>query len=183
MLKLAGLLAALWSTPGFATSVLQIDLEAHVQASTAVVEGRVVGATQHPGEPGTRPFTITEVQVTRVVYGTAPDVIAVRQMGGTFDGRTGRIVGDGSLQQGERVVLFLREWDDGFWYLTALGQSVYYVLGDGDDAPVERDLSGLDLLEWNPDGGPRPVDATIDPYLDTLSRLEKAVRSAGGGVR
>ncbi|MBW1878446.1 MAG: hypothetical protein JRJ84_08800, partial [Deltaproteobacteria bacterium] len=119
MLILAGLLAAmvLWSPPSHAATVLQLDLEAHLQASTAVVEGRVVGATQHFGEPGTRPYTSTEIQVDQVLYGTAPDVLAVRQAGGTYDGVTSRIVGDGSLKQGERVVLFLREWDDGYWYL------------------------------------------------------------------
>jgi hypothetical protein len=185
MLILAGLLAAtgLWSPPSHAASVLQLDLEAHLQASTTVVEGWVVGTTQHFGEPGRRPYTTTDVQVDQVLYGHAPDVVTIRQEGGTYDGVTARIVGDGSLHQGERVVLFVKEWDDGYWYLTALAQSVYHVQGEEEGAPVERDLSGLDLLQWAPGGGPEHIEATVDPYLDTLSRLRDAVRAAGGGVR
>jgi len=177
--------AVLWSPPARATTMLQLDLEAHVLRSTAVVEGRVSGRGVEVSEQTGRPHTFTRIDVGEVLAGVAPPALVVRQFGGAVgETRTG-ISGDATLEEGERVVLFLREGaepgDEGFWFLTALGQSAYHVLGEGPDAPVRRDVVGMELVERTPEGGLQPADETPNAEVHTLADLRKAIAAVSGG--
>jgi hypothetical protein len=176
---------ALWAPRAHATTMLQLDLEEHVLISSAVVEGRVSRQIVRVSEETGRPTTVSQVDVDRVLHGAAPETLLLRQLGGTLgETRTG-ISGDATLEAGERVVLFVKQGvehgDEGFWFLTALGQSAYHVLGEGPDAPVRRDILQMDLLYRAPGGTLRPADATPDAHLDTLADLREAIAAASGG--
>ncbi|MBW1879870.1 MAG: hypothetical protein JRJ84_16025, partial [Deltaproteobacteria bacterium] len=132
-----------------------------------------------------RPNTFTRVDVEQVQHGTATAALIIRQLGGTLGETHTGISGDATLEKGERIVLFVKEGvergDEGFWFLTALGQSAYHVLGEGPDAPVRRNTDGMDLLVRASSGGLQPADSTPDATVDTLTDLRKAIAAVSGG--
>jgi hypothetical protein len=171
VLALAALETALGAGHAFATTVRVVEIPEHVARSELVVEGRVVGRAQAQAD-GHELLDWT-IAVDRTLHATAgsPREVVVRQLGPSRV-----VVGDGRLAVGDRVVLFLRRGPHDRFYLTALAQSVFQVLGSGDHAPVARDLSGLALLRQDASGAfvPSPPDASIT----TLAALRRAVAEA-----
>mgnify|MGYP000049768958 CR=1 FL=1 len=96
------------AVPAFGTSVLRVDTATHLLDSSAVVEG-VVGVAKQSVDPATgRPVTDTTVRVDGVLWGSAAKGdLVVRQHKGSVEGMSFRIPGDGELEPGQRVVLFL----------------------------------------------------------------------------
>ncbi len=84
-------------------------------------------------------MTRTELTITQPLKGGAADkggskMIVLEQMGGTYNGKTQRLLGDAKLSPGEDAVVFLRAGDKGRWHLTALALSAYHVDKEGHGA-------------------------------------------------
>lgn len=159
-----------------ATTVVRLDMRAHLADSTAVLDVRVQDTATVLGKDG-RVYTDTRLEVLRQWLGPAPEVVTVRQAGGTLQGVTHRLLGDGTLQTGERAVVFVRKHIDGRWYLTALAQSVYHVLDDSADPAVVRYLDGLTMVQRDPQGRLAAVSKPIEESA-TLSQLSDAIARA-----
>jgi hypothetical protein len=160
------------SPAAHATTVVALDVEEQALLSDAIVHARVLGAD--PVRTPTAAYIDTRLQITEVLAGTAPAEITIRQMGGVHDGVRVHVPGDATLVPGGQVVAFVREVE-GRWYLTAMGQSVWTVTDPAaSDAPVERDLKGVAVLERALDGSLREPTQSL-PVYTTLSELRTAV--------
>lgn len=158
----------LWPAAASATTVRALAIGEHVQLSHLVIEGRVVAQTV--AQSGGHSFVDSTIAVDRALVGNAPRELRVRQLGPDRI-----VVGDGRLEVGDRVVVFLRRGPNDRFYLTALAQSVYQVLGSGDSAPVARDLDGLSLVRFDAQGN---LVAAIPEAPPTLDALRRAIAEA-----
>jgi hypothetical protein len=171
----AGLLAC---TSAFATSVVLLDLETHLSESTAVVEA-VVGSSRTSLDPRTeRPVTDVSLDVTSVLYGSAPIALTIRQLKGRVGDTELHFPGAGHLVEGTRVLLFVVH-AEGHWWLTALAQSVYEVSGQGKDALAVRHLDELHLFYRDPDLGVLPIGPLEEPPT-RLTALRTRIRVVEG---
>lgn len=168
--------------PAHATTMLLMSLEDQVAEATAVFEGEVLSAAATWDATRGRPHLDTVVRVDRVLAGTAPATVQIRQVKGSIQGREVRIAGDGELTPGERVVVLAHRAGDGRWYLVAMAQSVFHVLGDGPEAPVRRDLGGVFLHELSPKGGTVPISSSPLAGVDDLTALRAAIAHASEGL-
>ena len=160
-----------------ATTVIQLDLVQHLKDSTAVIEAQVGETAQGIDAATGRPFTDTQLRVDRVLFGQAPDSLAIRQHKGTIDGKVHAIIGDGELEPGSNVLLFVMKHTDNRWYLTALAQSVYTIVGSGPDAKVERSLDSLVFMERDAQGRLIPAHPKDEKDLN-LGRLRGLISEA-----
>ena len=133
-----------------ATSALYLSEKEQAVQSTAVVVARVFERTPIQVENHRRPMQQTRLLIDEVLYGQAPNEIQLVQIGGTRDGISTTLPGDGVLHKGDRAVLFLRQ-EQGKWYLTALGQSVYYLVERNNQTHLAQDLQ-LNLYKRDGDG-------------------------------
>jgi hypothetical protein len=143
---LAGAMAAALaatSPAADATTMLLLSREELVQRSTVVARVRVGKAMTSTSDDGASIVTRTELQVMDTLKGIAPPSLMLRQIGGTYQGKTQRVLGDGTLREGEEAVVFLRVDGAGVATLTALALSVYHVDAAGF---VRRDVDGLSLM-------------------------------------
>jgi hypothetical protein len=125
--------------PAGATSALYLSEKEQAVQSTAVVVARVFERTPIDVEVHRRPMQQTRLLIDEVLYGQAPHEVELVQIGGTRDGISTTLPGDGVLHKGDRAVLFLRQ-EQGKWYLTALGQSVYYLVERNNQTHLAQDL-------------------------------------------
>lgn len=162
-----------------ATTALLLSREELTERSTAI--GRVVvgRATTRESDDGTSIITRTELTFTQCLKGACGKTAVVEQVGGTFNGKTQRILGDGHLQPGEDAVVFLSAGqgrDSGVSFLTALALSVYHVDAHG---MAQRDLEGLGLMRRR-DGRVEPIE--VDEKPEPVEKLmTEVVRLAKGG--
>lgn len=112
-----------------ATSALYLTDVEQARQSTAVVLASV-GTVTPAAHPTYRIVTHTTIKVDEVLLGNAPAELKIEQIGGTLNGVTVFVPGDAVLEPGEKVVLFLRQVDGG-WYLTAMEQSRYQLRKQG----------------------------------------------------
>ena len=156
-----------------------LDLDTHLEDSTAVVEV-VVGAHRTSFDASTlRPVTDTRVTVVEHVWGHAPSTFDVRQLKGKVGDVELLFPGSGELTEGARLLLFLVE-AEGHWWLTALAQSVYEVSGVGPDAMAVRQLDELNLFIRDPDLGVIPVGKLESPPT-RLADLKARIVATGKG--
>lgn len=160
------------STVAHATSMIAVTVEEMAEESDALVQAVVGRRTVLPTARGL--YTDSVLTVERVLGGTAPDTIRVRQIGGTLGDQAERIAGDARLVPGQRIVAFVRQVD-GRWYFTALGQSVWHVTGEGPDASVHRDVQASELLKRDVAGRVVLADESLPEYA-TLGELLHACR-------
>jgi hypothetical protein len=172
------LLALLAASTAQATSALALSTPEQAALSAAVVLATVGSATQEVHPTLQRPVTVTELRIERVLLGSAPAAVAVRQWRGELDGRSSFIPGDPELYPGVRLVVFLRQVD-GRWFLTALSQSVFRV-GSGADPSLEREVD-VALFTRAADGRLLPLEQPLDEpsRLSSLEAVLSGVRPRG----
>ena len=192
MLVWVGLGSSVWSTTMIYRSVDEL-----AEMSDRVVRGTVLDHHTFWSDDG-QMYTDWSLQIEEVLSGAPVSALTVRQMGGELDGYAIHIPGDASLEDGEHVVVFLREID-GIHYLTALGQSKLSVSLQGDlgipndpieyeqpgisriDATLVRDLTGIAFFRPSEDGGDL---YGLGNEILTLSELrDRVAESNEGGVR
>ncbi len=171
----AGLFVLLAAPAAQATSALYVTDVEQAKLSTAVVVATVGQSRFEMSKQYETPITLTEVSVDEVLHGTAPKAVTIEQMGGTVGKISTYIPGDARLEQGTKVVLFLRNVEGG-WYLTALEQSQYVVV----NGELRRTLTSGIFIR-NPEGHlvefKEPSDApakTIDTLKRDLATLKGA---------
>jgi hypothetical protein len=154
-----------------ATSALAFTVPEMAQLSAAVVVGTIGGSRQEVHPAYLRPVTVTSVAVDRVLAGSAPTTLNIRQWRGTLDGRSSVVPGDPSLEPGDRALFFLRQVD-GQWFLTALSQSLFS-MGSEADPLLRRDVQ-VALFLRAPTGELSRLAEPL-PAPTTLSALEAAL--------
>lgn len=179
LLLVIALLGLLLAPPASATSVVELDLATHIAESTAVVEATVGVPRVTVDEETQRPTTHTPLTVTAVLAGSAPAQLEISQHKGRVGDRELLFPGDGALEPGSVVVVFVVQ-AEGRWWLTALSQSVYTVTGVGDAAAATRQLAGLVFFERDPvKGNVVPAQRAV-PTTTTLGILRESIAAAKG---
>src|SRR5262245_25046872 len=122
----SALVALLFAGTARATVVLEQTRAQLVDRSDLVVRATVVSQRSAWNADHTQIVTLTRLRVAAYYKGTGLQELTLRQFGGTVDGISSTVPGDGRLTQGADTVLFLRR-GDGVVFLTALAQAVYRV--------------------------------------------------------
>lgn len=163
------------STPADATMAVLLSREELVHKSMAVVRVTVGRSTTQESEDGASIVTRTELSVKQLLKGSGVEKIVIEQIGGTFNGKTQRVLGDARLTPGEDAVVFLRSGKGGRWNFTALALSVYHVDAGG---LARRSLDGLSLVKRRA-GTLVPMSAIPDEVETVESLMTDVVRIAG----
>jgi hypothetical protein len=127
-LILVSLLLAL-AVPLSASQFIEMSFDQVARESRFAIRGQVVDTWSAWDSSHEVIYTYANVRVTRYFgEATGPDMLVVREVGGTVDGYTQEAVGFPAIRRGENVVLFLSEWDDGSEYrIHAFNQGKYLV--------------------------------------------------------
>lgn len=163
------LLGLLGPAEARATVMVELPRAELVQTADLVVRCVVGAQTVRWNEDQSRILTLSRLTVQAYLKGRGPSELVLRQFGGTLDGLTLTVPGDGHLSPGQEVVLFLRQ-GAGVVYLTAMAQSVYLVT----QGVVRRDLHDVSFAAPGPRGGLVPVEPPQEAD-ETLRHLEEAV--------
>lgn len=106
--------------PAAATTLVRMSLSQLAQASSAIVQGRVVAQTTRTDAGGTRVYTYTTVQTEKALKGQPPATITIQQPGGTVGNFHVRVPGTALLRPETQYVLFLEQ---------ATGAGAYHLVG------------------------------------------------------
>ena len=208
LVTLALVLGMLGAAPGAvsATTMVYASVEDLTEASTWVVDARVVDARVFEGEHG-RTTTHWTLRVVEVVHGAPVEELVVEQWAGELDGIVSHIPGDVRITLGERAIFFLRGDDPQRLFFTAMGQSKYGLVGPGPgdvlpslearsllfapgalrgvvqtligvDPEVERTLDDIAFVQE--EGGQAPLFHMHDPEVLRRSELLRRVRAVQG---
>lgn len=164
-----------------ATVMVRLSRETQVAQSDLVVRVTALSATTRWNEDGTRPLTLTRLAVREYLKGSGPTELTLRQFGGTVDGETMSVPGDGHLRAGAEYVVFLRQ-GIGVVYLTAMAQSVYAIVPSQPGAvpqvpQVRRDLTDVAFVAPDARGALVATEAPDEPP-EPLAHLVETVAAA-----
>jgi hypothetical protein len=170
MRRLAALVLLGWPLLGLAAEVRAASVEALARSSDLVVRGQVERRTARWSEDGRRIFTFVEVRPTSTWKGRAPATVTVLVPGGVV-GRIGqRVDGSPAMEDGEEVVLFLRQAESATWRVQGLAQGKFRIEG----SVARPELSGTAVT---PGPAPGAGERLAEPMA--LEELERRVRGAG----
>ncbi len=165
-----------------ATIARYLPLEEHLALSSLVVRARVGAHVFKDGADG-RPRQETTLQILETFKGRngAGTRVIVRQMRGPVGEGFLAIPGDPELREGDEIVVFLRTDGGGVHFLTAMAQSKWDVLRDGEHATLRREIKGTAFYV---DDDPRKV---IEPSVEApvplpvFAETVRSILAAGGG--
>ncbi|WP_437622955.1 hypothetical protein [Sorangium sp. So ce1151] len=169
-------------TTADATTAVLLSREELVLRSATIARVIVGRSFTAESDDGRSIVTRTELTLTQPLKGGeagkggAAKVLLLEQIGGTYNGKTQRVLGDAKLSPGEDAVVFLRPGDKGRWHLTALALSVYHVDAKG---LARRSLEGLQLVRRS-GGALMPVPVPAEEIEPVESLMTDVVRIAGG---
>ena len=146
---------ALLALPLSASQFVQLSFDQVARESTYVVRGTVEHTWSQWDDAHQVIYTYATVRVHRY-FGetTGPDLLTVREVGGTVDGYRQEAIGFPEIRRGESVVFFLAPVEDGSAFrIHAYNQGKFLV----------RDRNGIDVL-------------TEDPVKQGEARLERPDR-------
>ncbi|WP_437307103.1 hypothetical protein [Sorangium sp. So ce388] len=163
-----------------ATTAVLLSREELVLRSATVARVIVGRSFTTESDDGRSIVTRTELTLTQPLKGGeakgGAKVLLLEQIGGTYNGKTQRVLGDARLTPGEDAVVFLRPGDKGRWHLTALALSVYHVDAKG---LARRSLEGLELVRRS-GGALVPIQVPAEEIEPVESLMTDVVRIAGG---
>lgn|GEM_PF-4104553 len=166
VILLAGLLV-LTAVPNMSQSAIVrgFSLQELAREAHNVVIGTVEGARSFYNDDGSVIYTHYTVEVERSVKGLAPAIIEVRLMGGSVGDRELIVAGNPRIENGERVLLFLRDQLD-FYTLVGMSQGKWSV----------REFDGRTMAFRGsvpqPPSVPQPIPSLLEGELP-LSELLK----------
>jgi Ig-like domain CHU_C associated len=111
----------------------------------AVVTATVLGSAARPAADGMI-YTDHRLRVEQVLKGDAATEIVVAEAGGFLNGRGVVIAGAPEYAAGERVLLFLRQRDDGTYHTASMSLGKYRFDGE----LLVRDAHGIETLAGDP---------------------------------
>jgi hypothetical protein len=169
---LAALILGGLATPASATTAIFFPREELVQMSATIARVTVGKAVTSESDDRTAIVTRTEVEVKQFLKGSGQTKFVVEQIGGTYNGKTQRLLGDAYLRPGEDAVVFLVFGDQGRMNYAALSLSVYHVDEKG---IARRDLGGLTLVKRS-DGqfkqiAPQEIAEPVEQLMTDIVRL------------
>jgi len=177
------LLVAL-ALPLSASQFIDMPFDQVARESALIVRGNVVDTWSAWDDAHEVIFTYATVRVNRYFgEATGPDVLLVREVGGTVDGYTQEAIGFPAIRRGENVVLMLSKWENSADYrIHAFNQGKFLV----------RSRAGIEVLvkDQNTQGEERlahgrgmSVDAVDDdaPAL-TMDEFSRMVDDARAGA-
>ncbi len=170
----AGIVAA-WIAcslgPALATTVRSASLEETIDASHAIIVGRVIGHRAFRLDDG-RIMTGVAVRVEESLKGDLRpgDRVEISTYGGELEGRRAVTLGEATYRRGERVLLQLEEID-GRLHTIGLSMGKWAVSEDERGRRhITRDLSGLGIV-----GGVKMTQGPI-PMEDFRRLIEEGGR-------
>ena len=172
------------SLPLSASQFIQQPFDLVARESSYVVRGTVENTWSAWDDAHEVIFTYATVRVSRY-FGetTGPDVLVVREVGGTVDGYTQEAIGFPAIRKGEDVVLMLAQWEDApELRIHAYNQGKFLVKARaGMEILIEDPVKqGDGRLGREGDHGPRDYVMDEAPGLD-LSEFEQMVEAARAG--
>jgi hypothetical protein len=120
----------LLALPLSGSQFIKLPFDKIVQESTFVVRGTIGPVNAAWNGDREIIFTSANLEISEYLVGTGPQVLRIREVGGTVDGYTQQAIGFPELREGEEVVLMLTRWDDsGDYRIHAYAQGKYVVEG------------------------------------------------------
>ena len=113
-----------------ATSMVSMSMEQLTQASSDIVQARVVGQVSEWNATHTQIVTVTTLAISQSLKGNVSSTIQVRQLGGTVGPVTQTIMGDVSLRAQGEYVLFLEPDSNSDYHVVGMSQGAYPVYED-----------------------------------------------------
>lgn len=159
--------------PLAASQFVKLPFDQVVQSSTLIVRGTVGPVTAAWNDGGEVIFSSANLEVNRYYAGHGPQVLRIREVGGTVGEYTQQAIGFPELREGEEVVLMLTRWDDSDeWRIHAYRQGKFVVRGNrvGED-PIGQGEERFHGLERSSD----------DSTMMTLDEFEAMVEAAARG--
>ena len=127
-LVLTVLLGFWLALPAAATTLVRMSLRQLAQASSAIVQGRVVAQTTRTNAGNTRVYTYTTVQLEKALKGQPPATLTIQQPGGTVGNFHVRVPGTALLRPGTQYILFLEpSAGGGAYHLVGMMQGAFRV--------------------------------------------------------
>ena len=113
-----------------ATTMISMSMEQLTQASSDIVQGRVVNQVSEWNATHTQIVTITTFEVSQTFKGNAGSTVQIRQLGGTVGNLTVSVPGDVKLLPDGEYVLFLEPAGDSNYHVVGMTQGSYPVYQD-----------------------------------------------------
>jgi len=104
---LAGAMALGLALPAGATTLVRMTLSQLAEASSTIVQGRVVAQETRMNPSHTRIFTYTTIQIDKALKGQPGSSLTIEQPGGTIGNVHVHVPGTAFLRPGTEYVLFL----------------------------------------------------------------------------
>jgi hypothetical protein len=118
-------------SPARASTVVSLSLDQLTQASSDIVQARVVNQASSWNDGHTQVLTITTVAVLQTFKGHTSSTVEIQQMGGTIGNMRVFVPGDITFQPQEEYVLFLEPAPESSRYrLVGMTQGAYRVYQD-----------------------------------------------------
>ena len=109
-----------------ASQFVKLPFDEVARGATLVVRGTMGPVTSGWDDEHQIIYSSAQLEVSRYIAGFGPNVLQVREIGGTVGGYTQEAIGFPVLQEGQEVVLFLTRWDDSSdWRIHEYSQGKY----------------------------------------------------------
>lgn len=160
------------ATPATASTFLAMSPGELIAQSDAVVVGQVLQVESFRDPSGRAVISQAMIQVEESWLGSSPSVVVVETFGGTVGSYTVVAHGFPSFEEGERLVVFLDEREDGTTEVVGYRLGQYRIVANrlGQDIAVPTLEKGVTLL--TPDGR-----EAMRPRALPLSTLRTMVRN------
>ena len=135
------MIAAVLASPALASTVKKMDLQELVKVSDAIAQGTVESVETRWEDKSI--YTYTSIRVDESIKGGPRRAYLVRHAGGTIGALTLDAAGTPKFNQGDQMVVFLRDRKDGTFDVVGLGQGKYDIVGND----VMTNVSGMTLVE------------------------------------
>ena len=117
-------------SPARATTMVSMSMEQLTQASSDIVQARVVNQVSEWNATHTQIVTITTLEVSQTLKGNTASTVQIRQLGGTVGNMTVSVPGDVALRPQSEYVLFLEPADGANYHVVGMTQGAYPVYQD-----------------------------------------------------
>jgi hypothetical protein len=162
-----------------ASQFVRLPFDQVAREATLVVRGTLGPVTSQWDDAREVIYSRAVLRVNRYLGGVGPETLVVREVGGTVGDYTQQAIGFPELREGEEVVLFLQQWDDGAdWRIHAFNQGKFLV----------RSLRGVDSLTPDPVqqgddrlARQRVASESVDDAI-TVDEFASMVRAARGTI-
>jgi hypothetical protein len=172
------------SSSASATIMVEVPLDEMIQRADLVVHGTVIrtDVVVSLDGPSPEPQTITTLRVREWLGGGTGETVRIRELGGSWQGRTLRYDGTPEYRVGEEVVVFLERRpeapNDLRTFAMVQGKFVVQHGVPGVPSSVSRDLAGISFYRWA-EGQQRINAPGAEPAMELETFLDFVRRTRG----